>query len=107
MGTAKVTRLCERTQQQEAGGPAGQGERALHATHTPATAQVHRLCARPPHHVAGPAAASKECAARAHHTSTHTKPTSALPISLANSPINIEQLDKILNEYASINSVVA
>ena len=108
MGTAKVTRLCARTQQhQEVCGPAGQGERALRATHTPAAAQVHRLCAQPPHHVDGPRASSEECAERAHHTDSHIQTTGLLPISLANSPIDIVQLEKILNEYASINSVVA
>ena len=36
MGTAKVTRLCAHSQRhQEVGDPAGQGERALRATHTP------------------------------------------------------------------------
>ena len=74
IGTAKVTRLCACTQQyQEVCGPAGQGERTLRATHTPAAAQAHRLCAQPPHHVAGPRASSEECAERAHHTDPHKK----------------------------------
>ena len=107
MGTTKVTRLCARTQQhQEAGGPEGQGERALRTTHTPAEAKVARLCARPPHYVAGPAGSSEECAARAQHTSTHTirhTLPGALATTLANSPINIAQLNKRLKEYASIN----
>ena len=40
---------------------------------------------------------------RAQHTVTHINTTG----SLANSPINIAQLDKVLNEYASINAIVA